>query len=274
LVLIVIAMVVSLLLGLFSVAAASSAPLSRQWFARAPFSLSPLSGTIIYVRVKRLLLVDDDLEWLAALSRAMRNAGYDVETAHTGAEAVEAVGRRAFDCVLLDWELPDAEGVSVCRWLRDLKSRGAILMVTGRDRPEDQVLALDSGADDFMSKAEFRLEVALARVAAVIRRTTAGPSAWRAGDLTLDEAGRTVTIGATGETVRLTPTELQILALLAKKVGRVVSRAEIMAVTWGERNDVSENAVETVVRRLRQKLGEAGESIETMRGAGYRLRGA
>src|SRR6185503_4927977 len=103
---------------------------------------SPLSGTIVYVRVKRLLLVDDDLEWLAALSRAMRNAGYDVETAHTGAEAVEAVGRRGFDCVLLDWELPDAEGVSVCRWLRDLKSRGAIIMLTARDRDEDHVLAL------------------------------------------------------------------------------------------------------------------------------------
>jgi DNA-binding response OmpR family regulator len=224
------------------------------------------------VRVKRLLLVDDDIEWLAALTRAMRAAGYDVEQAHNGAEAVEAVGRRGFDAVLLDWELPDAEGVAVCRWLRDLKSRGAIIMLTGRDRPEDQILALDSGADDFMSKADFRVEVALARVAAVIRRTTTGPSSWRVGDMTIDEGGRTVSISATGEVIRLTPTELQILTLLARRVGRVVPRAELMAATWGERNDVSENAVETVVRRLRQKLGAQGESIETIRGTGYRLR--
>jgi two-component system OmpR family response regulator len=226
-------------------------------------------------RRKRILVVDDDLEWGGAMARALRANGYDVEQVATGGEALEATRRRGFDAILLDWGLPDAEGVAVCRWLRDLKSRGAIIMMTARNGAEDIVAALESGADDFVSKTDFRLEVALARIAAVLRRTSPASTEWRVGLLTVNEASRTLTIGVGGEdteSVRLTPTELRILSLLAARVGRVVSRQEIMQTLWGADADVSENAIETLVRRLRQKLGRAGSALETVRAAGYVLR--
>ena len=212
----------------------------------------------------RILVVEDDAGIAQSLVRGLARAGYVVDTASTGADALAAPPA---DVVLLDLGLPDVDGVEVCRRLRR-RSDVAIIVVTARGEESDRVATLDEGADDYLVKP-FGLAELLARVRAVLRRVRpAGTVTYVHGPLTVDPRTRRVTVS--GAEVMLTPKEFDIIECLAADPGRVVSRQELLERAWDANWYGPTKVLDVHVAALRRKLGVEG-LIETVYGRGFRL---
>jgi DNA-binding response OmpR family regulator len=212
----------------------------------------------------RILVVEDDAGIAQSLVRGLARAGYVVDTASTGTDALAAPPA---DVVLLDLGLPDLDGIEVCRRLR---RRGdvAIIVVTARGEERDRVATLDEGADDYLVKP-FGLAELLARVRAVLRRVRpAGTVTYQYGPLAVDPRTRRVTVS--GTEVALTPKEFDIIECLAADPGRVVSRQELLERAWDANWYGPTKVLDVHVAALRRKLGVDG-LVETVYGRGFRL---
>jgi two-component system response regulator MprA len=221
----------------------------------------------------RILVVDDDRAVRDALRRALALAGYEVELASDGREALERVADRVPDALVLDVGMPEVDGLEVCRRLRRAGDRVPILIVTARDAVADRVDGLDAGADDYLVKP-FDVDELKARLRALLRRTAGGgdPDAISFEELSLDSARHGVRVGE--RFVELTRTEYQLLELLMLNPRRVLPHDLIYDRVWDYDFGPASNALRVYVGYLRRKLQEAGARplIHTMRGVGYVLR--
>ena len=219
----------------------------------------------------RVLLVEDETRLAAAVRRGLQAEGFAVDVVPDGIEGEWMATNTAYDAIVLDIMLPGASGHEVCRRLRAAGNWTPILMLTARDAPRDIAQALDGGADDYLVKP-FAFIVLVARLRALLRRQPhERPPELVAGDLRLDPASRRCFFGQTE--VNLTSREFSVLEFLARRPGNVVSKAQILENVWDFAFDGDPNIVEVYIRRLRRKIDEpfATNSIETVRGAGYRL---
>lgn len=216
----------------------------------------------------RLLLAEDDTIIADALIRALRKAGYAVDHVANGMEADAALAAEQFDLLILDLGLPRLPGIEVLRRLRGRKSALPVLILTAQDGVEDRVRGLDAGADDYLTKP-FALPELEARVRALTRRGTGQSRRIEVGPLAFDQAERVVTAGE--QLVELSARELAVLEVLMLRAGRLVSKEHLVdhLCGWGE--EVSTNAIEVYVHRLRKKLEPYGIRIATLRGLGYSL---
>ena len=219
----------------------------------------------------RVLVVEDEKRLAAALQRGLTAEGFTVDTAHDGNHGLWLALEHSYDVIVLDIMLPGLNGYRVCARLRAAGSDTPILMLTAKDGEYDEAEALDTGADDFLSKP-FSYVVLVARINALLRRRGQGAGAspvLELGGLRIDTAARRVFLG--GAEITLTAKEFSVLEQLAVRAGEVVSKARILEHVWDFAYDGDPNIVEVYVSALRRKLGPG--FIETVRGAGYRLRG-
>jgi DNA-binding response OmpR family regulator len=216
----------------------------------------------------KLLLIEDDAMVGRFLVRALEDEGHDAVWAKSGAEGLAAAAGVSLDLVLLDWMLPDMDGLQVCRELRTAAAELPILMLTARGETRDKVQGLGAGADDYLAKP-FEFEELIARMKALTRRTRDN-ARLRLGELEIDRIAHRVT--ASGLVLNLTSREFGLLSAICAREGQAVARAELLAEVWEAGADPASNLVEVHVSRLREKMGELAWMIETVRGAGYRLR--
>jgi two-component system OmpR family response regulator len=217
----------------------------------------------------RILLAEDDAVLADGLSRSLRAGGYAVDVVANGSEADSALAAQPFDLLILDLGLPKLAGLDVLRRLRGRQSRLPVLILTAADSVEQRVKGLDLGADDYMAKP-FALSELEARVRALTRRAAGGTqNLLRHGALTLDVAGRVAAID--DQPLDLSAREIGLLEVLLSRAGRLISKEQLVEhlCEWGE--EVSNNAIEVYVHRLRKKLEPGGVRIATVRGLGYCL---
>ena len=221
----------------------------------------------------RILVVDDDLAVCRSIDRALRLEGYEVDTVASGGEALEAVASNSPDALVLDLQLPDLDGLAVCRRIREAGDDIPILMLTARHGIDDRVQGLDAGADDYLVKP-FALEELLARLRALLRRRFENEGGvLRFGELTLDLASREAHRGARAFT--LTRIEFDLLELFLRHPRQVLTREVLLNRVWGFDFDSGTNSLAVYVGYLRRKTESGGEPrcIHTVRGVGYVLRG-
>ena len=217
----------------------------------------------------RILIAEDDPILADGLMHSLRQSGYAVDHVADGVAADAALGAQSFDLLVLDLGLPRMPGLEVLRRLRARRSPVSVLILTAQDGVEDRVNGLDLGADDYLTKP-FELAELEARVRALARRAAgAGQPHLDLGMLSLDPKARQASIN--GERLDLPARELRLLEILISRAGRLVSKTQIVdhLCQWGE--EVSDNAVEVYVHRLRKKVEPAGVRITTVRGLGYCL---
>jgi two-component system response regulator MprA len=220
----------------------------------------------------RILVVDDDLAVCRSIDRALRLEGYEVVTVATGHEALEAVAQNSPDALVLDLQLPDLDGLQVCRRIREAGNDTPILMLTARHGIDDRVQGLDAGADDYLVKP-FALEELLARLRALLRRRFEGEGGLlRFGELTLDLASREAHRGQ--RAFVLTRIEFDLLELFLRHPRQVLTREVLLNRVWGFDFDSGTNSLAVYVGYLRRKTEAGGEPrcIHTVRGVGYVLR--
>jgi two-component system OmpR family response regulator len=217
----------------------------------------------------RILIAEDDAVLADGLTRSLRHAGYAADSVNNGAEADTALLASEFDLLILDLGLPRLSGVEVLKRLRARNSHVPVLILTALDGVQDRVRGLDLGADDYLAKP-FELAELEARVRALTRRGGAGaPPLDRHGPLTYDQVGKVAQLN--GVTLDLPARELALLEVLVQRSGRMVSKEQLLdhLCQWGE--EVSTNAIEVYVHRLRKKLEPGDVKISTVRGLGYCL---
>jgi DNA-binding response OmpR family regulator len=215
----------------------------------------------------RVLVVEDDPGIAQSLARGLARAGYQVRSAMSGAQALAA---EPADVVLLDLGLPDMDGIEVCRRLR-ARTDKAIIVVTARGEERDRVMALDEGADDYLTKP-FGLAELQARIRAVLRRIgPTAPEPLTHGPVTLDPRTRRVAVRE--REVALTPKEFDILQCLIEDAGRVITRQELVQRVWDTNWYGPTKVLDVHIAALRRKLGVEG-LVETVYGRGFRLGGA
>ena len=221
----------------------------------------------------RILVVDDDLAVCRSIDRALRLEGYEVDTVASGGEALEALAQNSPDALVLDLQLPDIDGLTVCRRIRDAGDDTPILMLTARHGIDDRVQGLDAGADDYLVKP-FALEELLARLRALLRRRFEGEGGvLRFEELTLDLASREAHRGE--RAFVLTRIEFDLLELFLRHPRQVLTREVLLNRVWGFDFDSGTNSLAVYVGYLRRKTESGGEPrcIHTVRGVGYVLRG-
>ena len=224
----------------------------------------------------RVLLVDDDRFLLENVARLLKGQGYEVRTAADGADALKAVEDFIPDVAVLDVGLPDTDGMSLCKTLRQ-DWRFPIIMLTALSESADKIQGLDAGADDYLTKP-FDPGELLARVRAHLRRTqeyTAPAGVVQIGELVVDSAGRDATIK--GRSIDLTNKEFALLAHLAQNAGKVVSREDLFSHSWGFDISFGSNSLDVYIYRLRRKLESSADRpryLHTIKGYGYKLEDA
>jgi DNA-binding response OmpR family regulator len=213
----------------------------------------------------RVLIIEDDSRLADALARGLEDSGHSVSVCHTGPDGLAEAMAGHYDALVLDWMLPGQDGPSVCRELRAHGNHTPVLMLTARTAVPDRIGGLDAGADDYLTKP-FSFDELLARLRVFARRA-GRRGVLVAGELAVDRDRRTVTRG--GFPVEVTAREFDLLALLAERAGRVVTRYDIFDEVWDGETDLRSNAIDVHVANLRAKIGR--ERIETVRGVGFRL---
>jgi two-component system OmpR family response regulator len=220
----------------------------------------------------RVLVVEDHLKLAAQLHRALRGAGMATDVAVSGEDALWMAGATSYDVVVLDLMLPGIDGLETCRQLREDGVRTPVLMLTARDALRDRVAGLDGGADDYLTKP-FALDELVARLRALSRRGAIEHApVLEVGPLRLDPATRAVWRGA--QEIELPVKTFALLQSFMRRPGVVLSRLELLDSAWDIAYENRSNVVDVQVRRLRERIDApfATESIETIRGVGYRLR--
>jgi two-component system, OmpR family, response regulator len=220
----------------------------------------------------RVLVVEDETRMAALLKRGLEEEGYAVDVAADGTEGLWLTTEHDYGVILLDAMLPGVDGFEVCARLRSLNKWAPVVMLTARDSIEDRVRGLDAGADDYLVKP-FAFAELLARVRALLRRgSPERPTVLSVGDLQLDPAAHRVT--RAGVDVELTAREFALLELLMRHCGQVMTRDRILEHVWDFAYVAGSNVVDQYVGYLRRKLDRpfGRDDIETVRGAGYRLR--
>ena len=219
----------------------------------------------------RILVVEDETRLADGLRRGLEAEGFAVDIAATGTDGLWLARENQYSAILLDIMLPGMSGYRVCEVLRAEQNWTPIIMLTAKDGEWDQVEALDTGADDYLTKP-FSFAVLLARLRAVVRRGAAErPSVLEAGDIRVDPATRAVSRGEVA--IELTSREFAVLEYLMRRRGEVVSKREVIENVWDFDFEGDPNIVEVYVRHLRNKLDRpfGRVAIETLRGSGYRL---
>jgi len=222
----------------------------------------------------RILVVDDEPDALEILGFKLKEAGYAPLFAKDGARALAAARDERPALIVLDLMLPEVDGLEVCKILRRDPTTAAIpiLMLTARAAEMDRVIGLELGADDYVTKPFSPRELVL-RIKKLLARTKAAdePSAQlRIAELEIDVPRHSVTIA--GAPVSLTATEFKLLEILARRRGRVQTRERLLQDVWGYENPIDSRTVDTHMRRLREKIGDAARHLETIRGVGYRFK--
>ncbi len=220
----------------------------------------------------RVLVAEDEAKLAALLKRGLIEEGYAVDIAPDGEHARWLVAENAYDAIILDVMLPDGDGFQLCKRFRDNGCWSPVLMLTARDSVSDRIAGLDSGADDYLTKP-FSFDELLARLRALMRRVVSDrPAVVTVGDLTLDPASRRVTRDDIN--IDLTRKEFALLEYFMRHPGDVLSRSQLIEHVWDFAFEGDSNVVDVYVRYLRQKIDRpfGKDTLETVRGAGYRLR--
>ncbi len=220
----------------------------------------------------RVLIVEDEVKMASLIRRALREDGMAADIAIKGEDAVWMAGSTDYDAIILDVMLPGMDGFELCRRLRGEGVWAPVLMLTARDAVEDRVAGLDTGADDYLTKP-FSLAELLARLRALARRgPVERPTVLSAGDLHLDPASRRVWRG--DAQIELSTKEFALLETFLRRPGQVLDRYQLLEHAWDYEYENRSNVVDVYVRYLRRKIDRPFdvESIETVRGTGYRLR--
>lgn len=225
-------------------------------------------------RAALILLVDDETAIQRAVEPLLRSRGYDVQVARTAREAIDAFTRYKPDLLILDLGLPDADGLDVCRWVRE-RSEIPILVLSARGTEPDKVKALDDGADDFVTKP-FSPEELLARIRSALRRVfkpeDGSTGRLEVGDLVIDFDRRRLI--RAGEEIRLTPKEFDLVSVLARNAGRVMTHRALLRAVWGTANMDEPEHLWVLVRQLRRKIEPDPRKpryIQSEPWVGYRL---
>jgi two-component system, OmpR family, phosphate regulon response regulator PhoB len=232
-----------------------------------------LLDTLLVDMAERILLVDDEPDLLELARVNLHQAGYEVETAEGGREALASLRRSPPDLLVLDLMLPDISGTEICRQVRqDAKLADLpIIMLTARADELDRVVGLELGADDYVTKPFSPRELTL-RIRAVLRRRAPAEPKARAlahGPLAIDPERHRCTID--DQEIVLTAKEFELLRNLMERPGRVMTREALLDQVWGTDVVVTTRTIDTHMKRLREKLGAASDLIETIRGVGYRF---
>jgi two-component system, OmpR family, response regulator len=219
-------------------------------------------------RHMRVLVVEDEVRQAAAIKRGLEAEGFAVDVAANGVDGLWMATEQDYDAIVLDVMLPGLNGFRVCAELRGRQVWTPVLMLTAKDGELDEAEALDTGADDFLSKP-FSYVVLVARLRALLRRGgISRPVSLSTDGIVLDVTGRACTVDT--EPVELTPREFAVLECLMRRLNEVVTKREIIDKVWDVDFDGDDNVVEVHVSALRRKLGTS--SIETVRGVGYRMK--
>jgi two-component system, OmpR family, response regulator len=219
----------------------------------------------------RILLVEDEAKMARLIERGLREEGHQIDLCERGDHAVEQARAIAYDVIVLDWSLPEIDGLTVLRQWRDKGLNTPVLMLTARGTIGERVTGLRAGADDYLVKP-FDFDELIARIDALHRRGGGQVRLRRIGTITIDAQRRAILCG--GEEQSLTGREFGVFSELAAHAGEVLTRAELLGTVWGPDFDGEPNIVDVYVGYLRaklRKLGEHGVSIEAVRGAGFRL---
>ena len=220
----------------------------------------------------RILVVEDERKISAYVKRGLDEQGFAVDTAYTGTEALDWAAAAPYDLILLDIMLPEKDGITVCKELRESGNRTPILMLTARDAIDDRVNGLDAGADDYLVKP-FALKELLARVRALSRRSSESQKStvFQIADLSLDTVTHYVT--RSGKLLKLTSKEFAVLECLLREPERVLTRTMIAEHVWNYDVYNQSNVVDVYIRNLRRKIDDGFDLklIHTVRGSGYRI---
>ena len=220
----------------------------------------------------RVLIVEDHVKMAGLIRRGLRKEGMAADVAANGEDALRRAEATEYDAIVLDLMLPGVDGLEVCRRLRHVGVWTPVLMLTARDAVRDRVAGLDGGADDYLVKP-FALAELMARLRSLVRRgQPERPTVLEVGDLRLDPARRQVWRGEAE--IRLSPKEFSILETFMRRPGEVLSRFQLLEHAWDYDYENRSNVVDSYIRLLRRKIDRpfGVETIETVRGVGYRLR--
>lgn len=233
----------------------------------------------------RILLVDDEPELTEPLSRVLRREGYQVDIADDGGSGGELASQGSYDLLILDWMLPQASGLEICQKIRSQGQTTPVLFLTAKDTVDDRVQGLDAGADDYIVKP-FELRELLARVRALLRRSTLESSlenpleipventpetSLKVADLVLDQENQIAY--RQGRTIELSEKEIQLLEYFMRHAGQLLTHTQIHQHLWPPEEQPSSNVLAALIRLLRRKIEQPGESqlIHTVYGKGYRF---
>jgi phosphate regulon transcriptional regulator PhoB len=220
---------------------------------------------------RTILIIEDETDVADLVTLNLRKAGFKVATAADGASGLQKARDDRPDFIILDLMLPKMSGLEVCRILKSdtATSQIPILMLTAKAEEVDRIVGLEFGADDYVTKPFSPREIVL-RIRAILRRGEAADESLKVGPISIDAARHEVRVNA--KPVHLTSLEFKLLRTLMQRHGRVQDRDRLLNEVWGYESVIDTRTVDTHVRRLREKLGKAGDAIETVRGFGYRLR--